>query len=167
MTGELLFIFVCGVVSGFMVAIVFMLEMGRRALSKKLDTKVKTNTLTDRMKRVKDITTEQIELNRQIDGPQKNGLDGKYKNGLINKLKKLDEEKNDILKSILLDGYDPELTTMDTSGVVTQMKLSEYMVLMGIKMEPKKPTTGVRAEKVGKFTVVKGGKDDDGNKTSH
>lgn len=159
-----LVIFFLGVMLGFGLTLVWFLEMARRSLSSKAAAD-RTASLQERMKRVKEITNEQLDLNRQVDGPQKNGLDGKHKNGLINKMKRLDEEKNDILRSILLDGYDPELTTMDTSGVVTYMKLSEYMALMGIKMEPKKPKSST--SRVGKFTVVKGGKDDSGNNTTH
>jgi hypothetical protein len=121
----------------------------------------------NRMKRIKDITDEQLELAQQADGPQKNGLDGKYKNNLNRQIKALDEEKNNILISILEDGHDPELTTMDSSGVVTKMKLSEYMAYMGIKMPPKSPPkeTQSKIERIGKFTVVKGGKDDGGDTT--
>lgn len=126
-------------------------------------------TVDQRMKKVKELVAEQLELSRRADGPQKNGLDGKYKNQLIRQLKALEEEKNDILRSIILDGEDPTLTTMDESGTVTQMKLSEYMAYMGVTMAPKKETVAPKqepkTERIGKFTVVKGGKDDGGNTT--
>jgi hypothetical protein len=116
------------------------------------------------MKRVKEITGEQVDLARRADGPQKNSLDGKYKNGIIAQMKKLDEEKHEVLKSILADGHDPELTTMDETGVVTKMKLSEYMAYLGISVTPKQKP---QSKNVGKFTVYKGGKDDGGNNTTH
>lgn len=157
-------IFLLGAIFGYAVSILHMLYLGFRAMNKTLE---KTTSVSERMKRVKEITNEQLELSRQVDGPQKNGLDGKFKNNKISQMKALDEEKNNILRSIILDGNDPEITTVDTSGVVSKMKLSEYMAYMGITMEPKKDKSpGVTAEKVGRFTVVKGGKDD-GGETTH
>lgn len=162
MSGEAFTIFFLGAVFGYAMSILSFLYIGFRSMKKVIDTK---KPVSDRMKRIKEITNEQLDLTRQVDGPQKNSMHGKHKNSLISKIKSLDEEKNDLLRSILLDGHDPELTTVDNAGVVTHMKLSEYMVLMGIKMEPKKPTSPT-AERVGRFTVVKGGKDD-GGETTH
>jgi len=167
-TISILLIYISGVMSGVIGTIALTLYIGARALKKrKLEQTAgpKKSSVSDRMKRVKDITTEQLELAQQADGPQKNGLDGKYKNGIIGQIKRLDEEKNELLISILEDGHDPELTTMDASGVVSQMKLSEYMAYMGIKMTPKKAEEKPKTERLGKFTVVRGGKDDGGNTT--
>lgn len=165
---ELLASFVLGMITGAAGIVSLTFYLGKRALDKKkaeVEQNTKKLSVSDRMKRVKDITAEQLDLARRADGPQKNSLDGKYKNGLIREMKRLDEEKNAVLKSILADGHDPELTTMDETGVVTKMLLSEYMAHMGIKMDPKpvKP----QVEQVGKFTVIRGGRDDGGNNTSH
>ena len=159
-------IFMLGIVAGYALSIAHMMYLGIKSLKK---TESNLKSINERLKRVKEITNQQMDLNAQIDGPQKNAMDGKYKNGMISKLKKLEEEKNDVLRSILVDGHDPELTTVDTSGVVTKMKLSEYMAYMGISVEPvKKETekkTGLTAERIGRFTVVKGGKNDDSGTT--
>ena len=162
--------FVLGFIVGAVATISFTLYFGARTLKKLKEETGNTKkqlSISDRMKRVKEITNEQLELAQQADGPQKNGLDGKYKNSLTRQIKLLDEEKNNVLISILEDGHDPELTTMDSSGVVTKMKLSEYMAYMGIKMSPKSstPQSQPKTERIGKFTVVKGGKDDGGNTT--
>ena len=104
------------------------------------------------MTRVKAITKEQIELARQADGPQKNSLHGRYKNGIMGEIKRLEEERNDIMRSLLKDGHDPELTTIDEAGAVTRMKLSEYMTQVGIpfdKPETKKNSKSV--ENIGKY----------------
>lgn len=161
---EQVVIFLLGVVLGYAISIMHMLYLGVKAMNKKVEN---AKSINDRLKRVKEITNEQMDLNAQIDGPQKNAMDGKYKNGMISKLKKLEEEKNDVLRSILVDGHDPELTTVDTTGVVTKMKLSEYMAYMGISVEPAKKETkkSTTAERIGRFTVVKGGKNDDSGTT--
>lgn len=161
---ESLSIFFLGIVAGHAFTLLWFVYLAMKSPKKTSATSNKP-TVNERMKRIKEITNEQLDLTRQVDGPQKNGLDGRHKNGMIGKIKRLDEEKNELLKSILLDGYDPELSTVDNAGVVTHMKLSEYMVLMGIKMEPKK-SSSPSIEKAGRFTIVKGGKDD-GGETTH
>ncbi len=163
--------FVLGFLLGIGCVLGAVFHLGSKSLEKKkaeLKEKVKkAESLESRMKRVKEITNEQVELAQRADGPQKNSLDGKYKNGIIREMKRLDEEKNDILKSILTDGHDPELTTIDEAGVVSRMKLSEYMAYMGIKMDPPK-SQQPKVEQVGKFTVIRGGRDDGGgNNTTH
>lgn len=158
--------YLLGLITGASGVVALTIFIGKRALDRRKEEKTNRPTqasISDRMQRVKDITEEQLVLSQQADGPQKNSLDGKYKNGIIRQIKALDEEKNNILSSILSDGHDPELTTIDGQGVVSQMKLSEYMAYMGIKMEPK---TKPKSTQIGKFTVVRGGKDD-GGETTH
>lgn len=171
--------YIFGLLTGIGLCLIVLLHYSKKVIdaasdlssSKDLTSKAKTLTVSERMKRVQAITEEQLSLSRSIDGPQKNSLDGKYKNSLINKTKALNDEKDEILRSILNDGFDPELSAMDESGVVTQMKLSEYMAYMGIKMKPKnKPvaqTPEAKAERLAKFTLHKGGKSDGGNNTTH
>jgi hypothetical protein len=50
---------------------------------------------------------------------------------------------------------------MDNSGVITKMKLSEYMAYMGMSVKPKPP----EKKNMGKFTIHRGGKDDGGSTT--
>jgi len=119
--------------------------------------------LDDRMTRVREIAKEMIELSSASGGPQKNALDGKYKNSLMKRMRELDEEKNALLTSILDDGHDPKLTTIDETGTVTEMYLSQYMAEQGYKAKPKKKEEP-KAKQVGKFTVISGGKPD-GNTT--
>jgi hypothetical protein len=159
--------FILGFLVGAASMMYFVIYVGKRLSSKDKP------SLEDRMKRVKAIADEQVELSRRADGPQKNSLDGKYKNSLISQMKILDEEKNSILQSILSDGHDPRLKTIDGNGVITEMKLSEFMATMGYVTQ--KPTTPPPAakpsgpERMGKFTVYRGGKDDEdgGNNTTH
>lgn len=163
---DLIAFFIFGMCCGVALCAGMVMYLGKQVLKTKEKSSTKTS-LSDRMKRVKEISSEQLELTRSIDGPQKNSLHGKHKNSLVNRLKALEEEKNDILRSIIADGYDPELTTVNESGVVDKMKLSEYMAYMGITMEPSKTKEKPKAdqpkpsiERLGKFTVIKGGKSD-------
>jgi hypothetical protein len=129
--------------------------------------KVTRSEIEKRMKRVKDLTNEQLDLIGQLDQPQKNGLDGKYKNSLNSAIKEIEQEKSDLLKSILADGHDPKITTMDPAGVVTEMFLSDFMAEMVlVAPKPSVPTPPSKSSVVGKFTVHKGGKDD-GSGTTH
>lgn len=161
---DLIAFFLVGMICGLILAVGIVLYLGKRVLQKKTQEVSSKLSISDRMKRVKEISTEQLELAMRADGPQKNSLDGKYKNSMIGRLKALEEEKNDLLRSIIADGHDPELTTMNESGVVEKMKLSEYMAYMGISMttnkQPEQPKVSKpRTEQIGKFTVIRGGKD--------
>lgn len=161
--------FILGMVSGACLTIATTVVLGKRILdrNKQEPATKKPESVNSRMKKVKEITQEQLSLQSGAQGPQKNALHGRYKNGLIGRIKELETEKNDILKSILADGFDPEITVMDEAGVVTNIKLSEFMAQNGITMPPKqepvKPAPS--AKQVGKFTVYRGGKDDGGNTT--
>lgn len=172
--GLLFMIFLVGIMFGAAIMVSFTYHLGKRALDRKLTdarqkldrSKKDLKSLEAKMKRVKEINQEIMMLNQSVDGPQKNALHGKDKNRTISQIKLLREEMHEVLKSIIADGHDPAISTQDESGVVTEMKLSEYMAYMGINMAPSKeerPTP--KAQQIGKFTVIKGGKDDSGNTT--
>ena len=157
--------FILGTIFGATGIITLALMVAKRSfdkLKKEADAKPKTESVGSRMKKVKDITTEQLDLQSQAVGPQMNALHGKYKNGLNGRIKELELQKADILKSIITDGFDPQITVVDGAGVVTTIKLSEFLAQTGIVVPPKnqQPT-----KQIGKFTVHKGGKDDGGNTT--
>lgn len=172
----LLISFFIGLIVGFIITTGIVLYLGKKSLSKKLESKLdslkdatkKIESVSDRMKKVKDIVNQQLDMQAQATMPQKNGLDGKYKNGLIREIKRLEEEKHEILKSILKDGFDPEITTIDEAGIVTSMKLSQFMADQGIVVQKEdKQTIKETPKQIGKFTVYKGGRDDGGGETSH
>lgn len=160
--------FVFGMFAGSALTVFITIHLGRRMLNKQRAAGPKAvadaaprNSVEERMKRIKDITNEQMELMQAQDHPQKNSLDGRYKNGLGAEIKALEEEKTELLISIIEDGHDPEVTTVDATGEIAKMKLSKFIADSGIKIPGKqapKPSTG-------KFTVVRGGKDDGGNTT--
>lgn len=155
--------FILGMISGACLTVAATVLIGKRLLNK--EPKKRPETVNERMKKVKELTQEQLDLQSGAQGPQKNALHGRYKNGLIGRIKELEEQKNDILRSILSDGFDPEITVMDGAGVVTTIKLSEFMAQNGITMPTKPAPTSTK--QVGKFTVHRGGKDDGGGETVH
>lgn len=160
----LLSFYLMGILTGAVGIVTLTLYLGNKAASKKSKD---LKSIDDRMKKVKEITTMQLDLQAGASGPQKNALDGKYKNGLISELKRLEEEKNVILTSIIADGFDPEVTVMDEMGVVTKLKLSEFMAMQGITMPTK--NTDKKEQPRPRFTVHRGGLDDDGDggETTH
>jgi predicted RND superfamily exporter protein len=171
--------FVLGMLTGAVMVIMSMLYMARKTLKLKKvatskfleeidklteDLEKRSTTVNERLTRVKEIVNEQFDLQSQAEGPQKNAMDGKYKNSIVRTVKSLEEEKHTILKSIISDGFDPKVTVLGPDGVVTEMKLSEFMVQAGIDVTPTKTDDSVT--KSGKFIVFKGGKDDSEG-TSH
>ena len=125
-----------------------------------------------RLDRAAQITQEQAELMAQIDQPSKNALHSKFKNGLVAEAKRLEEEKTELLRSIIADGYDPEVTVQTPEGM-RRMPLTEYLASLGYDFrDAKTPATDNEAapkaegteepavRKVGNFFVIKGGKPD-------
>jgi|GEM_PF-7021695 len=115
--------------------------------------------VTERLNQAREITEKQFALLRQIDQPSKNALHSKWKNDLNHELRKLEEEKNELLRSILKDGYDPSITVLNASDQKETVKLSEYLARIGItKDDPTPPSDDTNGpKKVGKFTVYSGG----------
>lgn len=162
----ILLAYVLGIATGAIGIIALTLWLGKRAIDKETKAKLPSKeSVSTRLKKVKEITNEQLDLQGAISGPQKNALHGKYKNGLIGRIKELEEQKVEILKSIITDGFDPEITVIDDSGVVTALKLSEFLGQNGITMPSKDSQPDAQTKQVGKFIVHKGGKDDSG--TTH
>jgi hypothetical protein len=133
--------FVVGFFAGILSVIMYVL-MKLRSLdkkAKKLNSKTQassndkaSNKLTksakDRLIKAFEITERQLTIMGALDSPQSGPLHGKYKNTLNSELKALEQEKMDILKSVLDDGFDPKLTILNsTSGEKEVILLSEFM----------------------------------------
>ena len=185
--------FIVGIVCGFLLTMIAGIIYAKRTLASRKETvdkfveefnklsgnlEEKVSSVETRLARVKEIITEQLELSAQTDGPQKNAMDGKYKNRVNNSVKSLEEEKHDIFRSIIADGFDPKVSVLGSDGTVQSMKLSEFMVEYGIAMDSKPEDKSAAAtaaktkskkspSKAGKFIVYEGGKDDGGEGTSH
>ena len=134
----------------------------------------KTTSIKERLVKATQIAQTQQELRAQIEMPSKNGLHSKYKNGLMTEIGELEQEKIDILRTILAEGFTPMITVIQDSGHREDVPLSEYIVtaqndvdvMTGNKSEPLStepmaPPVGTNEPRqVGKFFVYKGGKDD-------
>jgi hypothetical protein len=129
-------------------------------LRKKLDEQdAKRESIIARLKQAQAITEQQLDIRAATDQPSKNALHSRYKNGLISDIKKLEEEKIAILQSILNDGFDPTISVIDETGQKQELPLSHFVSKAAATTPP--PTPDPNAPKrVGKFVVVKGGKDD-------
>jgi hypothetical protein len=110
-------------------------------------------SVKERLNKVRELTKVQMTLSSQVEIPQKNSLDGKFKNGLSKEVKKIEEEKAVILRSILADGYDPEVSILGDSGTES-MKLSQFLG----SINSKESVTTVPIKKESKFSVLRGGK---------
>ena len=157
---EIILVYMSGIISGAIGMIALTLYIGKKALSKDRAAK---KSVSERLQKVKTLTEEQLDMQATASEPQKNGLDGKYKNGLVKRVKALEEEKAEILKSILDDGFDPEVTVQAMGGGLEKMKLSEFLVQQGINFDIKNKTQKTIEPKKNPFTIIKGGKGDDGN----
>ena len=170
---EFLFGFLLGLVCGvgmFMAYGYYQLSKIKKAKSKfaeNLKKKLsefgdKTESVKTRLLKAHDLTQQQLELRAQAEMPSKNALHSRHKNGLVYEIQKLEEEKIAILKSIVDDGFDPTITVLDEAGNRQELPLSSFVNHSQLKQaEEDSPTTeGDNMKRVGKFVVVKGGKDD-------
>lgn len=155
---EIMTVFFSGMVFGAAATIIGVLHIGHKSLKKTVADK---KSISDRLAKVKELTEFQLEMQGAASGPQKNALDGKYKNGLNATFKKIEEEKAEILQSILNDGHDPEVTVQGPDGL-EKMKLSAFLVQQGYDSTPKSKVEKAITKPKNPFTVVKGGKSDDG-----
>jgi hypothetical protein len=85
-------------------------------------------SIRERFARASKITDEQMSLLSGVERPSASALHSKHQNSIISELKKLEEQKMDIFRSILKDGVDPNLSIM-VDGKPTTMKMSEAVSL--------------------------------------
>lgn len=118
----------------------------------------KRASIIARLKQAQAITEQQLDIRDATDQPSKNALHSRYKNGLVSDIKKLEEEKIAILKSILEDGFDPTISVRDENGQVKEYPLSHFV--NNVSTGEKLPEPAAGTKRVGKFVILKGGKDD-------
>lgn len=88
------------------------------------------DSVLDRLKQAQKIEADQLNMVYAAEGPQRGILDGRNRQGLSHEIKKLSEEKKELLASIIREGHDPSITVLN-DGKKESMKLSEYMKLNG------------------------------------
>ncbi|CAM6003918.1 unnamed protein product [Sphagnum balticum] len=87
----------------------------------------KKETIKERLLKASDIAQAQMSVRAQMDMPSKNALHSKYKNDLMLELQEMEQQKLDLLRTILIEGYNPMITVLNESGKKTEMPLSEYV----------------------------------------
>jgi len=143
-------------------------EVKRRAA----DMDAKSASIKDRLAQASKLAMTQAELRSQAEMPSKNSTHSKHKNGLISEIQSLEQQKIDILKTILAEGFNPIITVVQDGGAKQEVPLSEYVgaaqatvdAALGTKPNvPPTPPTDSGPElprQIGKFMVHKGGKPD-------
>lgn len=133
---------------------------------KRVKDKPKKQTVEQKMDSFGAVTEQQLKL-LQLEAALRAG--GQDATTVTQQITALEDEKFNLLKSILADGADPELTAVNTKGEHQKMKLSTYLSDHATAWRPP-PLNKVesKSQRLGKFTVIKGGKDDSGGgNTSH
>lgn len=109
--------------------------------------------------RITEITNEQLQLKSNSEQPSKNAVHSRYKNNLIGQFKALDDEKTQLLREVVEEGYDPLITIEDEFGETKSITLSEHLYTLGVYVgKYAKPEEPKVREKT-KFFIVK---NDDG-----
>lgn len=85
-------------------------------------------SVKERFNEVTKITEQQMALLSGAERPSASALHSKHQNSIVGELKKLEEKKVAIFRSILVDGLDPKLNIM-VDGKPTTMKMSEAVSL--------------------------------------
>jgi ABC-type phosphate transport system auxiliary subunit len=130
-------------------------------IKKKIDNlDTKRESIRSRLLKAQEITEQQLDLRSQAEMPSKNALHSRYKNGLVGEIRKLEDEKLAVLRSILDDGYDPTIVALDENGQRTELPLSHFIDRATLKQGNSTPASTDLPKRIGKFTLVKGGKDD-------
>lgn len=135
----------------------------------------KRTSIKERLIQASKIAQAQMELRAQAEMPSKNAVHSKYKNGLVHEINEMEQQKLDILRTVLAEGFDPMITVLHDGGTKEEIPLSAYVATaqstadggMGKKetaTPPPHPGMDQPPRKAGKFFVYKGGKDDG---TSH
>ena len=124
-----------------------------------------TASITEKLAKAHDITDRQLDLMGQLEQPQRSASHGKWKNDLRRQLQDLDKEKIEVLTSIVKDGFDPLITTLNDLGQSEKVKLSEFLTNQGVDLSEftgkPQPAPQIPDQKKLKLTVVKGGKDNE------
>jgi flagellar biosynthesis GTPase FlhF len=123
----------------------------------------KKNSIQERLIQASDLAKAQSELRAQAEMPSKNALHSRHKNGLVHEIQDMEQRKLDILKTILAEGFDPNITVLNDHGQKDEMPLSSYVDNAQNLLNKHMPPPPVD-KKTNRFVIYIGGKDDG---TSH
>lgn len=116
------------------------LDAKRKEFAQQIANKEKiTGSVSDRINQALDICERQFDIMSGLEGPQNGPMHGKHKQVMGSELKRLEEEKMTIFRSILADGFDPNLGTVNEMGEKETIKLSEFVNRMELLDQKKNP----------------------------
>ena len=120
-----------------------------------------------RFKMIDDKTSEQQNLLNGLKGPSAGAAVSRHRNSVISRIKELEEEKSELMRSILDDGIDPEVTILTPSGDTEKVKMSEALSMReaakpASSFQPKNKTDPNLIRMKRRFRVVKN-EDTDGD----
>jgi ABC-type phosphate transport system auxiliary subunit len=138
---------------------------------KALEMEAQSTSIKERLTQASKLAQTQAQLRSQVELPSKNSTHSKHKNGLISEIQDLEQQKIDILKTILAEGFNPVITVVHEGGAKQEVPLSDYVAAAqetvnassGDKRNEVKPLVTNNPDlpkQVGKFFVHKGGKPD-------
>jgi hypothetical protein len=84
-------------------------------------------SIKSRLTKAQEITEQQLNILYSMEAPQTNSLDGRNKNRMNQELKRLEEEKQLVLKSIVDDGYNPRVAIVNADGELEKIYLKDYL----------------------------------------
>lgn len=106
-----------------------LIRVAKESIAAAYDMGFKSGTVQPKIDRINEISKEQINCIGALDQPNSNASHARHKNKLITLVKKLEEEKLDILRNILKTGADPIMTVM-IGDKVKNLKISELLLLL-------------------------------------
>ena len=80
-----------------------------------------------------ELADQQLSMWRQLDGPSKGASHGKWKSGVIKQINALEEDKINIFRDILKEGYDLTISMVEEGGEIKKMKMSEVIGMHDMK----------------------------------
>lgn len=133
-------IFILGLIIGAVLGVLIYSEFNQVNIKKVLST-VKTELrrayeegvqyglVQPQIDRINEISKEQVEYLGALDRPNASAAHSRHKNSIITLIKKLEEEKITLFKSILNSGSDPLLTVM-LDGKQASMRVSKLLPIL-------------------------------------
>lgn len=105
------------------------LSMVKGELHKAYDEGIKFGEAQPKIHRINEISKEQINYLDALDKPNASAAHARHKNSIVAFIKKLEEEKISLLKSMLSNGSDP-LLTVSIDGKTQTIRISKLLPII-------------------------------------